>query len=290
MSGMAWALVNAVAFGLVGAFAKLASGSVHWSVLGLARGVFGIFLAVGLARAKGSSLKVKAKRGAWTRSIFGTAAMACAFAAFASRTLPLADATTLYNLSPVVLATLAPLVLRERLTLKVVAVLAVSVAGVVLITNPTNLANGAFLEGNRLTSSLLAIGAAVFSAISMMLLRRQGQVETPEAIMLHFSTVAAGAHLVIALFFLRTPALKDLGFAAIMGAFTAISQYAMTRAYALERAAYVGAVQYTSIIVSALLGVVIFHQTLSTRALAGMAAIAVAGAALLLGSAPTKRT
>jgi drug/metabolite transporter (DMT)-like permease len=281
---MAWALVNSVAFAFVGLFSKLASGTVHWSVFGLSRGIFGILLAVVLARTRGSSLKVKNVRGAWLRSIFGTAAMACAFAAFASKALPLADASTLYSLSPVFLAVLAPVVLRERLTLRVVTVLAVSIVGVVLITKPSTLLDGGFLEKERLIGSLLALGAALCAAMSMLLLRRQGQTETPEAIMLHFSTVAAGAHLVISLFYLRTPSLRDLGYTAIMGMFTAVSQYAMTRAYALERAAYVGAIGYTNVVFSALLGILVFHQAVGARAIAGMLAISAAGLLILLRS------
>jgi drug/metabolite transporter (DMT)-like permease len=288
MSGMAWALVYSVAFSFVGTFSKLASGTVHWSVFGLARGLFGILLAVALARARGSSLRVKNVRGAWQRSIFGTLAMACAFAAFASRALPLADAYTLYSLSPVFLAGLAPIVLSERLTLRVALVLAASLVGVVLVAQPQNLLNRAFLESERLAGTALALAAALFSAMSMLLLRRQGQTETPEAIMLHFSAVAAGAHLVIALFYLRVPALRDVGYTTVMGVFTAISQYAMTRAYTLERAAYVGTIGYSSVVFSALLGIAIFHQPITLRAAVGMATIATAGVLLLVGSTPKK--
>jgi drug/metabolite transporter (DMT)-like permease len=127
----------AVLFSLMNFFAKLATTSSSWMTAGAVRALIGAFVAMGVARLRGATLVVKDRRAILWRSLIGTAAMASTFYALSSRTLSLGDTVTLLNLTPVFLALLAPIFLRERTSLSVALALTLSLAGVVLILHPS---------------------------------------------------------------------------------------------------------------------------------------------------------
>jgi drug/metabolite transporter (DMT)-like permease len=70
----------------------------------------------------------------------------------------------------------------------------------------------------------------------------------------------------------------DVG-AGVMGGF---AQLALTRAYAMERAARVAPIGYLNVVVSAVLGALALHEWPSGRAVAGMALIVAGGLVVTL--------
>ncbi|HEY8080088.1 MAG TPA: EamA family transporter, partial [Labilithrix sp.] len=186
-------------------FARLASSSASWALVGASRAAVGAVVAAAVAHARGVSLAANDRRAVFWRSVFGTGAMLSTFYALSSRTLSLGDTATLLNLTPVFLGLLAPIFLRERTSLAVGAGIAVSLAGVVLVLRPAVIFGG----GHSLVSATgpsaaataaVAALAALVSSFAMMLLRRVGQTETPEAIAFHFSVFAAVTLALIAVF------------------------------------------------------------------------------------------
>ena len=85
---------------------------------------------------RGSSLVANDRKALFWRSLFGTAAMATTFYALSSRTLPLGDTVTLLNLTPIFLAVLAPIFLRERTSRSVAFALLLALGGVMLDPPP----------------------------------------------------------------------------------------------------------------------------------------------------------
>jgi drug/metabolite transporter (DMT)-like permease len=139
----------------------------------------------------------------------------------------------------------------------------------------------------RTTSSYVAAGTAILgalaSAFAMIMLRRISQRETPESISLHFSLVAATACLVLALPTLAVPSARDIGCMIAAGLSAGMAQIAMTRAYALERAARVSGLSYLTVVVSALLGVTFLGEAAPPRALAGMVLVIAGGLVVVMG-------
>lgn len=205
------------------------------------------------------------------------------FYALSSKTLSLGDTVTLLNLTPVFLALLAPVFLRERTTLAVVVALALSLAGVVLVLQPSFLfgraaATTAAVSGpSAAATGAVALATAFTASLAMMTLRKVGRTETPEAIAAHFSFFAAVVLGAIALFDLRAPAPRDVGFMAAAGLSAGFAQIAMTRAYAVEAAARVSGMSYLSVVTSALLGAAVLGEIPSLAAIAGMALVIVGG-------------
>jgi drug/metabolite transporter (DMT)-like permease len=267
----AWMAASACGFAVMSFCAHVASERVHWSMAAAARSLVGAAVAYGVARMRGASVRVVDRRGIWWRSLWGTSAMLLTFFALGTR-LPLGDAVTLLNLAPVFLALLSPWLLGERTGKRVVVALALSVAGIVLILRPS-LVTGA----GELLGAAAAVTASLCACFAYTMLRRMGPGESPEAIALHFSLVAAAVLTAIALLHLSVPDARSLALMLGAGAAAGFAQLAMTRAYALERAARVGGLSYLAIVVSTLLGAVVLHEEPPGRAIAGMALVVAGG-------------
>jgi drug/metabolite transporter (DMT)-like permease len=115
-----------------------------------------------------------------------------------------------------------------------------------------------------------------------------GPRESPEAIALHFSLVAAAVLTVVGALHASVPDRATLGWMLGAGACGGLAQLALTRAYALGQAARVASLAYLSVVVSAVLGAVALGEWPSTRALAGMAVI-VAGGLVVTAPRPAPR-
>jgi drug/metabolite transporter (DMT)-like permease len=274
---------GATLFALMNLLARLATTSTSWASVATIRALVGALIAFAVARVRGQSLVPNNPRAILWRSLFGTISMLSTFYAVSSRTVSLGDTVTLLNLAPVFLAVLAPIFLRERTSPAVALALALALGGVVLVVRPTFLfgTGGHELAGvagpSATTTALVAVFAAFSTAIAMMLLRRAGRTEVPEAIAFHFSLFAAGSLGILSLFDLRMPTARDAAFMVAAGVCAGIGQLAMTRAYALEHAARVSGMSYFAVVASALLGAVVLGEHPGPTAAGGMALVIAGG-------------
>ncbi len=278
---------SALLFAFMGFFARLATASTSWATVGAARALVGAAVAIAFARMRGASLRGGRARDMWLRSLFGTGAMMCTFYALSSRALPLGDTVTLLNLSPVLLALVAPVLLGERTTGAGAIGIAVALAGVVFVAQPAFLFHtarpAAPLGGPTAgVTAAFAIAAASFTALAMTMLRRVGRTTSPEAVALHFSLVAAAAMTAISLIDPKIPSPRDAAAMLAAGLCAGVGQLTMTRAYATERAARVGGMSYLSVVVSAALGAAALGEIPSEPALLGMALVVTGGVVLAL--------
>lgn len=266
---------GAVLFALMGFFARLASAHVSFTLVAASRAAIGAVVAIGVARIRGARMRVADRRGIWARSVFGTVSIICTFYAVGSPAISLGDSTTLINLTPVFLTVLAPFLLGERPGKRVVLALPLSAAGVVLILQPAVVfgASNASLGAAGKLAAAVAVAGSLSSAFAMIVLRKMGKRESPEAIAIHFSLTAAVILGLLSLPHLTAPAARDLAYMAAAGVAAGLAQLAMTRAYALEQAARVSGIGYLSVVISAMLGAFGLHEWPDARALAGMALV-----------------
>src|SRR6185436_12347045 len=178
-------------------------------------------------------------------------------------------AVTLNATSPIFLALLSPPLLGERVGRLVWAVVPLAFAGVVAIARPT------FHAAPHLVLS--GTSAAAFSALAMISLRKLGPGESAEAIVLHFSLFAAVVTLVLALFVWKTPDATTAFWLFATGASGGLAQVAVTRAYALERAARLGALSYFGILLSQVMAIPIFGEHPGAWQIAGAAGVVASG-------------
>jgi drug/metabolite transporter (DMT)-like permease len=275
LRAIAFMVSGAVAFAVMNALAR---GMHHlpWALLAFARALFGLGAAVALARLRGASLAIVDRRLMWRRSLAGSTGMLCTF--YALTHMPLADATALLNTTPLWVAALAWVTLRERLSARVSVALAVAFAGVVLIERP-GLHQGGL-------AGLVALGAGCAGALAMVSLRGLSN-ETPEAVVVHFSAVATGVMGVASAVQLaavgapRGVTATEVGCVLAMGVTATVGQLAITRAYALDKAARVGAAGWIQIVIALGIDAAVFHRWPERVALAGIAMLLASGALLV---------
>jgi drug/metabolite transporter (DMT)-like permease len=255
---------------------RLGAETLSWAEVAAARFLVGAALAGGLAWCRGTSLVVRDGAAAWRRSIYGTLAAICTFYALGSSSIALGDAATLGATAPMFVVLLAGPLLAERVSLTELFAVALGFTGIVAVVRPS--------LGLALPVASIATIGAVFYAMAMIWLRRIGPAESHEAVVFHFSLVALGVLLLIALPAWRWPSRSDalilLG-AGIGGGF---GQVAMTRAYSLHRAAPVTALSGLGIVLTHALAVPVFGERPGAWQLAG--SLLVIGASVLLAVSP----
>ncbi|SDK55438.1 DMT family transporter [Billgrantia gudaonensis] len=136
-----------------------------------------------------AALATRRPAGHLMRSGLGAAAMFASFAAVAR--LPVAEATLLAQLAPVVMAVGGVVLLGERFSRHRAAALALVLAGVAVLVVP-ELGDGQ--ERGRILGYALGVLAAVLTAGALVTVRRISRTETPASIAFYFvlATTLAG--------------------------------------------------------------------------------------------------
>jgi drug/metabolite transporter (DMT)-like permease len=277
LAAAGWMLLACALFALMNVCAKYASRRVPWHEVAGFRAAFGALVIFGFARARGVSLIVHDRATQWRRTIAGTCAMAFGF--FALSRLPMGDSVTLANLTPLLVAIASRRVLDERAGGSLGASAALGFVGVSLVA-------GAQLHAGRgaLVGVAAAVAGATCSAIAMMQLRRLGSSESAEGVSLHFAQWGAVAMFLAGLGRHVLPTPTELTVLALAGLCGGFAQVAMTRAYGLDKAARVGAIGYSGVVMSQALAVVVFGDVPTARQLGGAALVVISGIVLVGGA------
>lgn len=220
------------------------------------------------------------------RAGFGTLALFASFAAIAR--LNLAEAILIGQLSPILLAIAAVVLLGERLTIWRVGGLALGFAGVVTMIWPELDTGGA--SGTRLIGLLLALLSAVLTALALIMVRRLNRTENPGAIALYFVL----ASMLGSLCTLPMGWLAPDGWTLLMligaGIFGGFAHIAMTLAFRYAEATRLAPFEYVALLWPLLADLLIFKLSLSTSFLFAVPLVlmgaALAAAEKTRGTAP----
>ena len=279
--GVKYMLLASLCFAFMGAFAKLASQSLPSLEVVFFRNIAGVLL-ISAAIAK-KPLRQKGGKPLLLlfRGTMGFMALLTFFYLIAH--IPLGDAMTWSKTSPIFTAVFAWLFLNERMSKKAWIAVFVGFVGIVFITKPTGLT----LSKYDLLGLFSGIGAAL-AYTSIRELR-----EYYEARMIVLSFVGVGTLGPILLFlispYVHFPEL-DFMFATFvmpqgivwfyviaMGAIATLSQLLMTKAYSATKAGIVGAVSYTNILFSIIVGVALGDSLPDIVTTVGIVLIVLAG-------------
>jgi len=202
------------------------------------------------------------------RAIFGFIALTCYF--YSVIHLPLADATVIYFINPVLTALVAASVLREHMGLREVGWVMLSLLAVLVVARPSFL----FGAERALDSTAVVLGliSAFFAAASYVTIRSI-RTDPPLLIVFYFSTITVllGAP-VVALGFIE-PTLLEAVIVLGVGIATHLGQLAITWAFRLERAGRTSAVGYIQIVFAAGWGWLLFSEVPDAWTWIGAAAI-----------------
>lgn len=276
LRGIAWMTVATLAFAAMTLCARVGASHVPWIEVALARCVFSCALALLVARARGSRILIRGRPMLWIRTGLGTFSLLVTFFLYGQPSLPLGDIAALGALTPVILAVLAPLVLKEHTSRRIWLATPVAFGGVLLLIQPS------FEIAGHLAA--IALVSATLSAGAMLALRRLSVDEAPESVAAHFAGVAALACLVGAIPTWSWPSGGDAGWLLATGILGGIGQITMTRAYALDSAARVGIISYLGTVVVQLLAVLLLGEKTSPHQVAGSVLVLSSGLFLAHGA------
>jgi len=269
-----WMLVASALFAVLGACVKLAAARYHIAEIVLYRGLTGVVALAAYAQFTQRPLGTPIPWTHFRRGAVGTAALSLWF--FAASTLPLGTATALNYTSSLFLAAFilgAALRARRPMNVPLMLTIALGFVGVLLVLQPSFGAGQSLGAAAGLLSGLLSATAYWY----VRDLARQGEPEWRIVFYFSLSVLALGlgGSMIIG-FTEHTPAGAAL--LAAVGITALLAQLAMTRAYALGHALLTASLQYSAIVFSATLGVIIFADRIALAGWIGMAIIIGSGA------------
>jgi len=266
-----WMLVAGALFAAAGMMVKIASAHFNAAELAFYRSAIGLVAVFGFVAWKREAVGSAHLRTHLVRSILGVASLLAYF--YAMTQISLATAITLNYTSPLFLAALTTLVLRERFSPWLVFAIAVGFLGVAMLLQPT-------LAEGKLHAALLGLASGLFAALAYLNVRTLGRLGEPAwRTVFWFSLMGT---LICAAWTIAFARFNPVGMAdalllAGIGVAGAVAQLAMTRAYQLGNTLVVGAFAYSTIVFAAIASLALFDEPISPLAWTGMAVIVASG-------------
>jgi len=285
--GVKYMLIASFTFAIMGAFAKLSSEYMSSLEVVFFRNIAGVFL-IGIAILKNPMVQKGGKP--WLlffRGFMGFSALLAFFYNIAH--ISLGDAMTFSKTSPIFTAIFAWMFLKENLSKKAWGAIAVGFIGILLITQPSGIGFTKY--------DLLGIFSGIGAALAYTSIRELRNYYDTRAIVLSFMGVGT---IMPILLFIISPYLDVKEFDFIlgefvmpqgvvwfyvlgMGVFATISQLLMTKAYGETKAGIVGAVSYSNIVFSIIVGMLLGDSFPDIVTISGIILIIVAGIVVVKG-------
>jgi drug/metabolite transporter (DMT)-like permease len=279
--GVQYMLAASLMFAFMGAFAKLSSEHMSSLEVVFFRNIAGVIL-VGAAVLKKPMTHIGGKP--WLlffRGFMGFIALLAFFYNIAN--ISLGDSMTYSKTSPIFTAIFAWLFLNEKLSLKGWSAIFLGFIGIILITQPSGIGFSKY--------DILGIFSGIGAALAYTSIRELKNFYDTKAIVLSFMGVGTVGPLILFAIspYIQIPELDFmLGtfvmpqgivwlYVLGMGIFATISQVLMTKAYGETKAGIVGAVSYTNILFSILVGVMLGDSLPSFVTVCGIGLIILAG-------------
>lgn len=191
---------------------------------------------------------------------------------YATNHLYFADAQALLKLSPFAVTLLAVVFLKERLSRIRILALISSFVGALIIINPSFNA--------QLFPAMIALLSAFSAGLSYVLISYISRKENKESgltIIFLFSLFSTVLALPLMMPSFVTPSPIQLLMLLMIGIFAAGGQYFVTLAYSLTDASEISVFDYTGVIFAAVIGLLMFKETLGLTSYIGMVVIIFSG-------------
>lgn len=266
LRGAAWILASCAAATAMMMGVRAASGTLHPLQIVFCRFLVGFLLVLPFMLSRGGELMATRRMPLLVlRGILGFVAVSMGF--YSVSVLPLVTAAVLFFTAPLFVTLLAVPLLGERADWRRMAATLCGFLGTVVVLG--------FEPGGFHPAMLVAVGAAVIFAFSLIIGKKLAATERPVTIMFYFSVVTMLASAAPAALVWQTPNLDESMLLAIVGVFAAGRVYFDIRGYAAGEAGFVAPFGYFRIILVGVAGYLVFAETPTANALIGAAMIIV---------------
>jgi drug/metabolite transporter (DMT)-like permease len=266
-----WMIAASMLFACMGVCVKL--GSLQFSAAELVfwRGFIATLLIGSYILVRGLPLATPHARTHVRRGLSGFVSLVMYF--YAISLIPLAAAVTLNYTSPLFLALLLVLWLKEPVRPGLYGVLAAGFVGVILLLQPT-------LGRDQWLGAVFGLGSGIISSIAYLNVRRLGELGEPEwRTVFYFSLLSAlgGLPWLLAASPFHAIDLRGWLLLAGVGGFGVLAQLCMTTAYTRGKTLVSASLAYSTVVFSSAFGVLLWSETLPLLGWAGVILIVVSG-------------
>ena len=211
---------------------------------------------------KSQFLKIEQKKTLLLRIIFGLSGISFWFLAI--RSMPLGQATTLFQSSVIFVTLLSPFLLNEKVGWFRWAAVLTGLIGIIIVTDPFSSAMS--------IAVIYGILAASSGAILAILLRRLGRSDKPTSIALWYNF--SGTIVIAVIIIIIPKQLSSIGGQTLidlilLGAVASVLQIFFTTAYKYLDAVVVSSMRYIQIPLSGFAGYLLFSESMSLNQILG---------------------
>ena len=194
------------------------------------------------------------------RGLFGSGGLMCFYSAV--NHLPLAEASVIHQISPVLTAIVAALWLGERLQPRILLGMGLAFAGVIAIAKPVSLLSSAAGDAQALSWPFVLVGVlgALFASLAYVAVRTLGRTEPPLRVVLYFPIVTVPIALPFAIAQWTWPDWQGWLCLLGVGVSTQLAQIALTKGLAREPAGRAMAVAYLQVAFAMVFGALWFAE------------------------------
>jgi drug/metabolite transporter (DMT)-like permease len=278
--GIAFKLASVVLFAGMTLCVKMLGHDVPTGQTIFVRGLISMLVMALIAWQTGQPqlLKTSNWRSHALRSLSGTVSMFCLFVGVTM--IPLADATAISFTAPMFLTVLAMVFLGERIHRFRWTALGIGFIGVMIMIGP-HLTLGAGSSSDQQIGALIALSAALFSAIAMTFLRKMSVGEHAVTITFYFSLTFTVCSALTALFGWVIPTSTQWLLIVLAGLFGVFGQLLMTYSYRYAEASTIAPLDYSNMVMAIILGYLFFDEVPSLSVWIGAPLVVGAGLIIL---------
>jgi drug/metabolite transporter (DMT)-like permease len=276
-----WMIAASLLFASMGVCVKLGSAQFAAAELVFWRGFIATLIIGSYVLVRRLPLATPHARTHVTRGLAGFVSLVMYF--YAISLIPLAAAVTLNYTSPLFLALLLVLWLKEPVRHGFYGALTAGFIGVIFLLQPT-------LDSDQWLGAVFGLGSGIISSIAYLNVRRLGELGEPEwRTVFYFSAISALGGLPWLLSVSPFHAIDLRGGLLLLGVggFGALAQLCMTAAYKHGKTLVSASLAYSTVVFSSAFGMLLWGETLPWTGWAGVVLIVASG---LLATVLSRRT
>jgi drug/metabolite transporter (DMT)-like permease len=215
------------------------------------------------------------------RGLVGVGSMSLGF--YGLTKLPLPESITIGYATPLIIVALSVVFLHEQVRLYRWSAVLVGLVGVIIILLPRlTVLSGGGIGVEEAYGALAALAAACFAAIAMLLVRRLVHTERTATIVLYFSITSTLFSLLSVPFGWVWPTPQQAAYLVCAGFAGGIAQILLTECYRHADMSIIAPFEYSSLILSVVIGYMVFGDVPTVQMLIGGAIVVASGIFIIL--------